>query len=240
MTEQVEQRICVKFCVKLECSSAETIQIIWRLLGTMQWVQHKHKCGTNLQRPSWITVESDPCSGRPATNRTPENVERVGAATNKDQWLTVWELELIWGFQTLLCLTFWGRILAWNVSWQNSFCGFCYQSRRNVVLQLGECARSQDAHFAGDWSMTVLCTVFLGSGIFFSKCLYVSCYMAGYLLDRPHHILSIYLLGCFFSNGFVGVIYIRCMSPFSDTCTEMIFSHLVSCLCALLIVHHNK
>ena len=30
------------------------------------------------------SVESDPCSGRPATSRTPENVEHVQAAINKD------------------------------------------------------------------------------------------------------------------------------------------------------------
>ena len=30
------------------------------------------------------SVESDPCSGRPATSRTPENVEHGWAATNKD------------------------------------------------------------------------------------------------------------------------------------------------------------
>ena len=35
------------------------------------------------------SVESDPCSGRPATSRTPEDVERVRAAINKDQQLTV-------------------------------------------------------------------------------------------------------------------------------------------------------
>ena len=34
------------------------------------------------------SVESDPCSGRPARSGTPENVERVRAAVNKDQWLT--------------------------------------------------------------------------------------------------------------------------------------------------------
>ena len=39
------------------------------------------------------SVESDPRSGRPATSRTPENVERVGAAVNKDRQLTVRELE---------------------------------------------------------------------------------------------------------------------------------------------------
>ena len=31
------------------------------------------------------SVESDPCSGRPAINRTPENVERVWAVINKDR-----------------------------------------------------------------------------------------------------------------------------------------------------------
>ena len=31
------------------------------------------------------SVEGDPCSGRPTTGRTPENVECVWAAVNKDQ-----------------------------------------------------------------------------------------------------------------------------------------------------------
>ena len=31
------------------------------------------------------SIESDPCSARPATSRAPENVERVRAAINKDQ-----------------------------------------------------------------------------------------------------------------------------------------------------------
>ena len=35
------------------------------------------------------SVESDPSSGRPATSRTPENVECVQAAVNKDWRLTV-------------------------------------------------------------------------------------------------------------------------------------------------------
>ena len=39
------------------------------------------------------SVECDPISGRPATSRTPENVERVRAAINKDRRLTVRELE---------------------------------------------------------------------------------------------------------------------------------------------------
>ena len=38
-------------------------------------------------------MESDPRSGRLATSRTPENVERVQAAINKDQQLAVREIE---------------------------------------------------------------------------------------------------------------------------------------------------
>ena len=48
-----------------------------------------HKCFKDGQE----SVESDPCSGMHETNRTPKNVERVPAAINKDQRLTVQELE---------------------------------------------------------------------------------------------------------------------------------------------------
>ena len=41
----------------------------------------------------WGSVESDPRSGRPATRRTPDNIDRVQAAIQKDQWLTKQELE---------------------------------------------------------------------------------------------------------------------------------------------------
>ena len=58
---------------------------------TMGAVQVKlwHECFKDGQG----SVESDPCSGRPATSRTPENVECVQVAINKDQQLTVRELE---------------------------------------------------------------------------------------------------------------------------------------------------
>ena len=37
MTEQVEQQICNKFCVKLEHSSKETIQMIQQAAGVGNW-----------------------------------------------------------------------------------------------------------------------------------------------------------------------------------------------------------
>ena len=93
MTEKLEQLFCIKFCIWLEHFSMETIQMIQTAFGddAMSAVQikvwHKHfKDGQEY-------VERDPHSGRSATGRTPENVERVWAAINKDWWLRVWEVE---------------------------------------------------------------------------------------------------------------------------------------------------
>ena len=47
------------------------------------------------------------------------------------------------------------------------------------------CVKAQGAYFERDWGVIVLCTMFLVHFMFFSKCLYFSYYMAGYLLDRP-------------------------------------------------------
>ena len=46
-----------------------------------------------LSKDSQESVESDPRTGRAATSRTPENVERIWAAINEDQRVTVRELE---------------------------------------------------------------------------------------------------------------------------------------------------
>ena len=94
MTEQVEQSIHIRSCVKLEHSSMETIQMIQKVFrdDAMSVVQIKvwHKCC----KGGWESVESDdPHSGRPATSRTPEHV--VQPAINKDQRLTVWELGIL-------------------------------------------------------------------------------------------------------------------------------------------------
>ena len=55
--------------------------------NVMSAVQIKvwHKCFKDGQK----SLERGPCSGRPVTSTTPENVERVRAAINKDWQLTV-------------------------------------------------------------------------------------------------------------------------------------------------------
>ena len=93
MTEQVGQQISIKFCVKLEHSFVETIQMIQKAFGDNAMSAVQIKVWHKRFKDGWEFVESDARSGRPATSRTPENVERVGAAINKDQRLAVWEPE---------------------------------------------------------------------------------------------------------------------------------------------------
>ena len=95
-------------------------------------IKVRHKCFKDGQ----VSVESDPRSGRPATSRTHKNVERVQAAINKDHGLTVRELEAYLEIaktvpKILMQDLDLQRVVAKSVLW-----GFCYQSRRNIVLQL--------------------------------------------------------------------------------------------------------
>ena len=85
MTERVEQWICIEFCVKLEQSCTETIQMIQKAFrdNAMSAVQIKvwHKCF----KGAWESAENDAHSGRPPKSSTPENAECVQAAINKDR-----------------------------------------------------------------------------------------------------------------------------------------------------------
>ena len=93
MIEQVEQWICTKFCIKLEHSSMETIRMIQKAFRDDEMSAVQIKMWHKWLKDGQEGVGSDPCFGRPASSRAPENAERVWAATNKDQWLTVRELE---------------------------------------------------------------------------------------------------------------------------------------------------
>ena len=80
----MEKQICIEFCVKLEHSSMETVWMIQKtfrddaMSAAQIKVRHKHF------EDGGESVESDPRSGRPATSRTPVNVECVWAAINQD------------------------------------------------------------------------------------------------------------------------------------------------------------
>jgi hypothetical protein len=68
MTEQLEQRYCIKFCQKLGDSQVETI---WKI----QWVFSEDAMGItqikewyNRFKDGRMSVESDARSGRPSTS----------------------------------------------------------------------------------------------------------------------------------------------------------------------------
>ena len=67
----------MKFCIKLEHSTMETIQMIQKSFGdnvmSAAQINLWHKCFKDCRE----FVESDPCFGRPATSKAPENVELI-------------------------------------------------------------------------------------------------------------------------------------------------------------------
>ena len=69
LVERVEQRICIKFCVKLEHSSAETIRMIQKAFGDDAMSAAQIKVWHKRFKDGRESVESDPHSGRPATSR---------------------------------------------------------------------------------------------------------------------------------------------------------------------------
>lgn len=92
MTERIDQRICIKFCMKLGHSSAETIRMIKKAFKDEAMSDAQIKFWYRRFKLGQKSVESDPRSGRPSTSRTPENIERVQVAIKRNQRLTVREL----------------------------------------------------------------------------------------------------------------------------------------------------
>ena len=89
ITEHVEQRICIEFCIKLEQSFVETIWMIQKAFRDDAMSAAQIKVWHNLFKDGKQPVARDPCSGRPVTSRTPENVDYVWAVINKGWQLTV-------------------------------------------------------------------------------------------------------------------------------------------------------
>ena len=94
MTVWVEQWICIKFYVKFNISPHENHL---EDSAVFQWWCSEYNANKSvarmLQRWSRICWKWSTFWKACKLSRTPENAERVWAAINKDQQLTVWELE---------------------------------------------------------------------------------------------------------------------------------------------------
>jgi hypothetical protein len=77
MVCKIVQRVCIKFCVKIGKSPTQTLEMLRGAFGehslsraeVFQWHSH-FKDGR-------VSVEDEKRSGRPSTNKTTENVEKI-------------------------------------------------------------------------------------------------------------------------------------------------------------------
>jgi hypothetical protein len=74
MDGKIDQRVCIKFCVKLGKSATDTLDVLREAFGehslsrtaAFEW-HSRFKAGR-------VSVEDDECSGLPSTSKTTENV----------------------------------------------------------------------------------------------------------------------------------------------------------------------
>jgi hypothetical protein len=75
MDGKLEQRVCIKFCVKLCKSNTGTLEMLREVFGehSLSWtdVFEWHPCFKGGR----VSVEDDERSGQSSTNNTTENVE---------------------------------------------------------------------------------------------------------------------------------------------------------------------
>ena len=156
VTERVQQQMCIKFCIKLKHSSMETIQMIQK---------------ATVIGKRWLAVSSQQCSCSRVTSR----VEFFGETS----YYPDDSAPLQPRFGALQLLAF----LRTKITFEKKEILDCWWDSGNynraAVGNWEHCVRSQGAYFEGDWSIIVLCTMFLVSCIF-NKCLYFPYYMAGY------------------------------------------------------------
>ena len=155
MTERVEQRIHIKFCIKLEHSSTETIWMTQKAAAMGNW---------------WLAASSWQCACSCITSLADHPGD---SAPLHPRFGTLWLLAF-----PKSKITFEREEISdhlWDSGKHNGAAGGDWEN----------CVRAQGACSDGDWGVIVLWTMFLVSCIFFNKCLYFSYYVAGSLLDKP-------------------------------------------------------
>ena len=92
MAEVDEQRVCIKFCVRLGKTGSETFEMLKQAFGD--------SCMSRSRTFEWFgrfkngrtSTADDDRSGRPSTATTPSKVEQVRAAVNQDRRRTIHDL----------------------------------------------------------------------------------------------------------------------------------------------------
>ena len=148
VNEQIEQQICIRFCIKLEHSSAETIWMIKKAAAMCNW---------------WLTALSQQCAHWCIMS----HAEFFSKTSNHQVSPTLYNQDFVscdfWLFPKLKS-PLRGKRFQTIVKIQG-----------NMMGQDGDweyCVWSQGAYFEGDRGVIVLCTMFLV--FFFNRWLYFS------------------------------------------------------------------
>ena len=149
MTERVKQRIYIKFCNKLEHSSAETILMFQKAASVGSW---------------WLAASSRQCT----CSCIMSCGEFFGETSNHPGDLA--PLQPRFGALRLLAFPQTKSTVEREVISDHRWDSGEYD--RAADGDWGNCVRSQGACFEGNWGIIALCTMFLVSYIFFNKCLF--------------------------------------------------------------------
>jgi hypothetical protein len=99
---KIEQCVCIKFCMKLGKSTAETLNASWGFWRTLFKSDNSFWMTFTFQ--GWSSVnEDDERSRWPSTNTTTENVEKIWELVYKDCCRTILELTDTTGISYGVC-----------------------------------------------------------------------------------------------------------------------------------------
>jgi hypothetical protein len=77
MDGKIEQRVCIKFCMKLGKSATKTLAMLHEAFGEHSLSRTAVFEWHSRFRASQVSVEDDERSGRPSTGKMTENFEKI-------------------------------------------------------------------------------------------------------------------------------------------------------------------
>jgi hypothetical protein len=103
MDGEIEQHICIKFCVKLSKSTTETLEMLCEAFRehSLSWTavfewHSRIKAGR-------VLVEDDECSGRSSPSEMTENIEKILQLVHEDGCQNIHELAHTIGISYGVC-----------------------------------------------------------------------------------------------------------------------------------------
>jgi transposase len=85
MDDKIEQRVCIKFCVKLDKSATETLEMLREAFEEHSLSRTAVSEWHSRFKAGLASVEDDERSGRPSTSKTAENVEKIREHIHEDR-----------------------------------------------------------------------------------------------------------------------------------------------------------